>query len=82
MRENLSLLASKNLDPASQTEKQKLQIYHEKQTSQLNKGFMEDKMRRIKMNNVIKDNIQKEHLDQYVKKDKLEVNNYYRNYVE
>ncbi len=43
---------------------------------------MEEKMRRIKMNFKEKENIQKEYLNKYVKQEKTEVKNYYKNYVE
>ena len=43
---------------------------------------MEDKMRRAKINNKNKENIQKQHLYKYVKQENPEVSNYYKNYVE
>ncbi len=43
---------------------------------------MEEKMRRIKMNFKEKENIQKEYLNKYIKQEKAEVKNYYKNYVE
>jgi hypothetical protein len=75
-------LASKSIDPFAQTNKQKLQAKYENDQFILNQGLMEEKMRRIKMNFKEKENIQKEYLNKYVKQEKTEVKNYYKNYVE
>jgi hypothetical protein len=75
-------LASKSIDPFAQTNKQKLQAKYENDQFILNQGLMEEKMRRTKMNFKEKENIQKEYLNKYIKQEKAEVKNYYKNYVE
>ena len=81
-RENLSKLVSSKLDSAGKSEKEIFQENFENQQFSLNRGVMEDKMRRAKINNKIKENIQKQHLYKYVKQENPEVSNYYKNYVE
>ena len=61
-RENLSKLVSSKLDSAGKSEKEIFQENFENQQFSLNRGLMEDKMRRAKINNKIKENIQKQHL--------------------